>query len=92
MSHCIGQMTHVVDSVICEEPLGDSPADKTQWRVLLNMLPEDKRKGVPSFDPSRHALLCQELKSLYVAVTRARSTLYLHDTVCRLLPMLIAFC
>lgn len=33
-----------------------------------------------ALDPTRHVLLCEELKHLYVAITRAKNSLVIFDT------------
>ncbi|KAI0042885.1 hypothetical protein FA95DRAFT_1609833 [Auriscalpium vulgare] len=59
----------------------DSSADVAQWRVILNALKRTERLKVPAplFDDTRHAGVCNELKFLYVALTRARKNLWLVD-------------
>ena len=69
----------------------DSPADKEWWAVHGEAAvsppgsPEheagggkDGRRGV-AFDATRHILLCEELKALYVAITRARKRCFVFD-------------
>ncbi|KAI0079047.1 hypothetical protein K474DRAFT_723989 [Panus rudis PR-1116 ss-1] len=57
----------------------DSTVDLSQWRVLLNMLPDSKHLKCPRFDETRHSGVCRELKFLYVAITRARKNLWIAD-------------
>ncbi|PIL29959.1 hypothetical protein GSI_07870 [Ganoderma sinense ZZ0214-1] len=59
----------------------DSMADLSQWRVVLNALPQDQRAAnpAPRFDDARHSGICRELKFLYVAITRARKNLWIAD-------------
>ncbi|SJL03091.1 uncharacterized protein ARMOST_06437 [Armillaria ostoyae] len=60
----------------------DSPAGLAQWRVVLNAVEESKqdpRNPPPQFDHIRHASICNELKSLYVAITRARENIWIAD-------------
>ncbi|KAI1785582.1 hypothetical protein LXA43DRAFT_1185708 [Ganoderma leucocontextum] len=59
----------------------DSTADLSQWRVVLNALPKDRRADhpAPRFDEARHSGVCRELKFLYVAITRARKNLWIAD-------------
>ncbi|CDO74781.1 hypothetical protein BN946_scf185001.g29 [Trametes cinnabarina] len=59
----------------------DSTADISQWRVVLNALPQDQRRAhpAPTFDETRHSGICRELKFLYVAITRARKNLWIAD-------------
>jgi hypothetical protein len=46
--------------------LVDSTVELSQWRVLLNMLSTEERKGiaVPRFDDTRHAGLCSEVSAI----------------------------
>ncbi|TBU42438.1 hypothetical protein BD309DRAFT_866309 [Dichomitus squalens] len=59
----------------------DSTTDLSQWRVVLNALPEAQRANhpAPRFDDARHGGVCRELKFLYVAITRARKNLWIAD-------------
>ncbi|KAK0232752.1 hypothetical protein IW262DRAFT_1259998, partial [Armillaria fumosa] len=59
----------------------DSPAEPAQWRVVLNAIEESKQdfRPPPRFDHVRHASICNELKSLYVAITRARENIWIAD-------------
>ncbi|KAK0198014.1 hypothetical protein F5146DRAFT_1130958 [Armillaria mellea] len=60
----------------------DSSAGLAQWRVVLNAIEEkkqDPRNPPPQFDHIRHASICNELKSLYVAITRARENIWIAD-------------
>ncbi|PBK60033.1 hypothetical protein ARMSODRAFT_966416 [Armillaria solidipes] len=60
----------------------DSSASLAQWRVVLNAIEEkkqDPRNPPPQFDHIRHASICNELKSLYVAITRARENIWIAD-------------
>ncbi|KAK0444909.1 uncharacterized protein EV420DRAFT_1721414 [Desarmillaria tabescens] len=60
----------------------DSPAGLAQWRVVLNAIEESKQdpgNPPPRFDHIRHASICNELKSLYVAITRARENIWIAD-------------
>ncbi|PPQ98969.1 hypothetical protein CVT24_003465 [Panaeolus cyanescens] len=64
----------------------DSLLTLDQWRVVLNEL-----TGVyaPKFDLLKHSAICLELKSLYVAITRARNNLRIIDTSDKSGPMKI---
>ncbi|KAJ7051172.1 hypothetical protein C8F01DRAFT_1067163 [Mycena amicta] len=62
----------------------DSNVEEAQWRVVLNML---QGTVAPKFDSIRHAGVCMELKFLYVAVTRARSNLWIADCSTKGEPM-----
>ncbi|KAK0440837.1 hypothetical protein EV421DRAFT_1905200 [Armillaria borealis] len=60
----------------------DSSAGLTQWRVVLNAVEESKqdpRNPPPQFDHIRHASICNELKSLYAAITRAHENIWIAD-------------
>ncbi|KAH9172885.1 hypothetical protein EDB89DRAFT_1962863 [Lactarius sanguifluus] len=59
----------------------DSTVDVSQWRVVLNAIDRAQRAKIPAptFDESRHAGVCSELKFLYVAITRARKNLWVVD-------------
>ncbi|OBZ79120.1 TPR and ankyrin repeat-containing protein 1 [Grifola frondosa] len=59
----------------------DSTVDLSQWRVVLNALPEREcgNHPAPRFDDTRHSGVCRELKFLYVAITRARKNLWIAD-------------
>ncbi|RUS26279.1 hypothetical protein BC938DRAFT_470981 [Jimgerdemannia flammicorona] len=53
----------------------DSPA----WKVVLSTIEESDNQRYPQFDHKKHAILSDELKQLYVAVTRARSHPWIFD-------------
>ncbi|KAK9063838.1 hypothetical protein SSX86_017710 [Deinandra increscens subsp. villosa] len=61
---------------------GTSPL-KDQWRVIYeymkdhDWLDEKLISSFPSFNESRHSVLCSELKQLYVAITRTRQRLWI---------------
>ncbi|KAK7359560.1 hypothetical protein VNO77_01521 [Canavalia gladiata] len=61
---------------------GSSPL-KNQWRVIYeymkeqDMLEPKELNSCPSFNDSKHNLLCSELKQLYVAITRTRQRLWI---------------
>ncbi|WCJ18668.1 P-loop containing nucleoside triphosphate hydrolases superfamily protein [Euphorbia peplus] len=61
---------------------GTSPL-RNKWRVLYEYMGEqcllDASTGqsFPSFSPSKHNVLCSELKQLYVAITRTRQRLWI---------------
>ncbi|KAI3470132.1 hypothetical protein Pfo_026795 [Paulownia fortunei] len=61
---------------------GSSPMSN-QWRVVYEFLKEkdlldaNSPKSFPSFNLSRHNILCSELKQLYVAITRTRQRLWI---------------
>lgn len=76
----------------------DSKVSASQWRIVLNAI-EDwadfERVALPTFEAIKHASVCNEvrshfvalqtlltraqLKSLYVAATRARDNLWIAD-------------
>ncbi|XP_065872272.1 uncharacterized protein [Euphorbia lathyris] len=59
---------------------GISPLGK-KWSVLYQYMSEqgllDAGQPFPSFNPSKHNILCSELKQLYVAITRTRQRLWI---------------
>jgi superfamily I DNA/RNA helicase len=59
----------------------DSTVDVSQWRVILNALESHQVYSVaaPTFNDTRHAGVCSELKFLYVAITRARKNMWIVD-------------
>ncbi|GBE78672.1 predicted protein [Sparassis crispa] len=67
----------------------DSTVDLSQWRVILNAMPQDHREKLPAprFDDARHSGICRELKFLYVAITRARKNLWIADGSGKCEPM-----
>ncbi|KAI0079050.1 hypothetical protein K474DRAFT_1770489 [Panus rudis PR-1116 ss-1] len=67
------------DDILLYNFFEDSTVSETQWRVLLNEMPEGKRPHCPTFDATRHNGVCRELKALYVALTRARKNVWIAD-------------
>ncbi|KAK0245294.1 hypothetical protein EDD85DRAFT_13428 [Armillaria nabsnona] len=70
------------NNVLLYNFFADSLAGLAQWRVVLNAVEESKqdpRNPPPQFDHIRHASICNELKSLYVAITRARENIWIVD-------------
>lgn len=63
---------------------GSSPL-KNQWRVIYEYMKEQDIldttaiKSYPSFNDSKHNILCSELKQLYVAITRTRQRLWISE-------------
>ncbi|KAK2383849.1 P-loop containing nucleoside triphosphate hydrolase superfamily protein [Trifolium repens] len=61
---------------------GTSPL-QNRWRVIYeymneqDMLEPTESKSFPSFNDSKHNILCSELKQLYVAITRTRQRLWI---------------
>ncbi|WJX69972.1 hypothetical protein P8452_54132 [Trifolium repens] len=56
---------------------------KNRWRVIYeymnekDMLEPAESKSYPSFNDSKHNILCSELKQLYVSITRTRQRLWI---------------
>ncbi|KAK0444957.1 uncharacterized protein EV420DRAFT_1721599 [Desarmillaria tabescens] len=70
------------NDVLLYDFFADSIAGPSSWRVVLNAIDESKqdpRNPPPRFDGVRHASICNELKSLYVAITRARENIWIAD-------------
>ncbi|KDN37508.1 hypothetical protein RSAG8_10107, partial [Rhizoctonia solani AG-8 WAC10335] len=65
----------------------DSVASDTTWRIVLNGLNCNKFGPLPQFDEVRHAVICSELKNLYVGLTRARNHCWILDVSERAEPM-----
>ncbi|KAF9642213.1 P-loop containing nucleoside triphosphate hydrolase protein, partial [Thelephora ganbajun] len=58
----------------------DSTATLNQWRLVLEGVSYGGNlQCAPTFDETRHASICVELKFLYVAITRARKNLWIMD-------------
>ena len=64
----------------------NSAAGEAKWRIILELLNDDTL-NVPTFDSTKHSIIISELKSLYVACTRARNRLWIWDTSATLGPM-----
>ena len=64
----------------------DSPASEAKWRVILALL-NDSSLSVPTFDLTKHSVILNELRCLYVACTRARNRLWIFDTSPRVDPI-----
>ncbi|KAK0207964.1 hypothetical protein DFS33DRAFT_396866 [Desarmillaria ectypa] len=70
------------NDVLLYDFFADSVSGPAPWRVVLNAIDESKqdpRNPPPRFDGVRHASICNELKSLYVAITRARENIWIAD-------------
>ncbi|KAG8690837.1 hypothetical protein FRC11_008770 [Ceratobasidium sp. 423] len=65
----------------------DSVASATTWRIVLTGLESSKHRLLPQFDAVRHAVVCTELKNLYVGLTRARNHCWIWDVSERAGPM-----
>ncbi|KAF5345183.1 hypothetical protein D9758_009704 [Tetrapyrgos nigripes] len=76
------------NDVLLYDFFSDSPAELSQWRVILGALEEDGT-AIPDFERnrSRYASICSELKFLYVAVTRARENIWIVDSSLKSGPM-----
>jgi superfamily I DNA/RNA helicase len=60
----------------------DSPAASSQWRLILNEIAGGENlQGAPTFDETRHASICAEVR------LSRRETLFLPDS-CRLVRQL----
>ncbi|KAF8895020.1 hypothetical protein CPB84DRAFT_1782432 [Gymnopilus junonius] len=75
------------DDVLLYKFFEDSTVELSQWRVVLNLLLDGIGQAAPQFDEIRHAGVCSELKSLYVAITRARKNLWIVDCSAKSEPM-----
>lgn len=56
-----------------------------EWRVIYEYMKEEDMLNSPStalscFDMEKHAVLCSELKQLYVAITRTRQRLWICES------------
>jgi len=73
------------DDVCIFEFFSDSPADK-EWHVLYSLLDPSllphgaELRRMENFDPHIHLLMMEELKMLYVSLTRARKRVFLFDS------------
>ncbi|KAF9033219.1 hypothetical protein BDZ89DRAFT_983953 [Hymenopellis radicata] len=71
------------NDVLLYDFFGDSVVGSSTWRVVLNAITDWSRVGEeipgPVFENIRHATICTELKSLYVAITRARENVWIAD-------------
>ncbi|KAG8753172.1 hypothetical protein FRC11_007661, partial [Ceratobasidium sp. 423] len=65
----------------------DSVASDTTWHIVLNGLDSSKYHPLPQFEEVRHAVICTELKNLYVGLTRARNHCWILDVSGRAEPM-----
>ncbi|KAI3730438.1 hypothetical protein L1987_61608 [Smallanthus sonchifolius] len=72
------------EDVLLYNFFGTSPL-KDQWKVIYEYMKEhdwlDEKvpQSFPNFSESRHAVLCSELKQLYLTITRARQRLWICD-------------
>lgn len=77
------------DDVLLYNFFEDSLVEYTQWRLIFSAVDVDDGEAIlsPQFNATRHAVLCNELKFLYVAVTRARKNLWIADQSEKAEPM-----
>ena len=52
----------------------DSHVDVSQWRVILNALPEEKGMQIkrPQFDENRHGGVCREARTTFTIFRQCR--------------------
>ncbi|QRV93435.1 P-loop nucleoside triphosphate hydrolase [Ceratobasidium sp. AG-Ba] len=67
----------------------DSTPTYSTWRVILHGLQGDSMGRLPQFDETKHAVICTELKNLYVGLTRARNNCWIWDMSEKAEPMKI---
>ncbi|KAJ1305435.1 hypothetical protein OPQ81_000445 [Rhizoctonia solani] len=67
------------DDVLLYNFFEDSVPSESTWRVILQGLNETNIGPAPRFDEIRHAVICSELKNLYVGLTRARNHCWIWD-------------
>ncbi|KIM51664.1 hypothetical protein SCLCIDRAFT_33253 [Scleroderma citrinum Foug A] len=76
------------DDVFLYEFFKDSIANHSQWRLILQACGD---RALPVNSPveceGRYAILCTELKNLYVGITRAKKNLYILDSSEKSNPM-----
>ncbi|EPQ56620.1 P-loop containing nucleoside triphosphate hydrolase protein [Gloeophyllum trabeum ATCC 11539] len=76
------------DDVLLYNFFADSSCTLSQWRMILAVVVEiGPSARAPTFNEVRHAGICNELKFLYVAVTRARNNLWIYDPSDKAQPM-----
>jgi ATP-dependent exoDNAse (exonuclease V) beta subunit len=75
------------DDVLLCNFFEDSAPTASTWRVILHGLQEVHMGTVPRFDEIRHAVICTELKNLYVGLTRARRQCWIWDQSEKAAPM-----
>ncbi|RAL49278.1 hypothetical protein DM860_017558 [Cuscuta australis] len=96
VSHLVGKQALILTIVECKglefqdvllyNFFGTSPL-RSQWRVVYEFMKDhdllDTRfsQSFPCFTEARHAIMCSELKQLYVAVTRTRQRLWICERV-----------
>ncbi|CUA74878.1 TPR and ankyrin repeat-containing protein 1 [Rhizoctonia solani] len=75
------------DDVLLYNFFEDSVPSESTWRVILQGLHGKDIGPVPRFDEIRHAVICTELKNLYVGLTRARNHCWIWDVSEKAEPM-----
>ncbi|QRV93432.1 UvrD-like helicase carboxy-terminal domain protein [Ceratobasidium sp. AG-Ba] len=75
------------DDVLLYNFFEDSTPAASTWRVILRELQGFSTGSVPRFDEIRHAVICTELKNLYVGLTRARNHCWIWDVSEKAEPM-----
>ncbi|CAE6379695.1 unnamed protein product, partial [Rhizoctonia solani] len=75
------------DDVLLYNFFEDSVPSASTWRVILHGLEGTRLGPVPRFDEIRHAVICTELKNLYVGLTRARNHCWIWDVSDKAEPM-----
>ncbi|GAB1522834.1 hypothetical protein RhiTH_005958 [Rhizoctonia solani] len=75
------------DDVLLYNFFEDSVPNESTWRVILQGLHVANIGPVPRFDEIRHAVICTELKNLYVGLTRARNHCWIWDVSEKAEPM-----
>ncbi|KAG9101942.1 hypothetical protein FS749_001473 [Ceratobasidium sp. UAMH 11750] len=75
------------DDVLLYNFFEDSTPAASTWRVILHGLQGVNTGPVPRFDEIRHAVICTELKNLYVGLTRARNHCWIWDVSEKAEPM-----
>ncbi|CAE6419472.1 unnamed protein product, partial [Rhizoctonia solani] len=75
------------DDVLLYNFFEDSVPSASTWRVILHGLEAARLGPVPRFDEIRHAVICTELKNLYVGLTRARNHCWIWDVSDKAEPM-----
>ncbi|KAB5592704.1 TPR and ankyrin repeat-containing protein 1 [Ceratobasidium theobromae] len=75
------------DDVLLYNFFEDSVPSASTWRVILHGLEKSDFGPVPRFDEIRHAVICTELKNLYVGLTRARNHCWIWDISDKAEPM-----
>ncbi|CAE6480843.1 unnamed protein product [Rhizoctonia solani] len=75
------------DDVLLYNFFEDSVPSESTWRVILQGLHAANLGPAPRFDEIRHAVICTELKNLYVGLTRARNHCWIWDVSEKAEPM-----